>query len=75
MSLRKYLNQRVVIENDRGTRYAGVLLGFRKQGTQFCLGTLAIINRVGAYTVSGAGETRWFKTNQFQIALESETVL
>lgn len=75
MILREYLNQRVVIENERGVRYAGVLLGFRKQGTQFCLGTLAIINRAGAYTVSGAGETRWFNTDKFQVALERDAVL
>lgn len=73
--MREYLNQRVVIENSRGARYAGVLLGFRKQGAQFCLGTLAIINRAGAYTVSGAGETRWFNTDQFRVTLERETVL
>jgi hypothetical protein len=75
MGLRDFLNQRVVICNQRSTRYAGVLLGFRRQETQFCLGTLDIVNRAGAYTVSGAGETRWFDTNKFQVTLESKTVL
>lgn len=68
--LRDFLNQRVVIENARGSRYAGVLVGFRHNESEFCLSTLAIVNREGAYTVSGSKETRWFKSNSFSVKLE-----
>lgn len=69
--LRTLLNKRVVIQNRSGARYAGVLVGFRDREKQFCLSDLAIVNRQGAYTVSGSRETRWFKTDAFAVSLES----
>lgn len=70
MAAKDFLNKRVVIENERGTRYAGVLVGFRENERQFCLGNLAIINRAGAYTVSGSYQTRWFDADKYKVQWE-----
>jgi hypothetical protein len=66
-----FLNQRVVIENSKGARYAGVLSGFRHHQKKFCLSNLAIINRHGAYTVAGGpSEHRWFSWDNHSMILE-----
>lgn len=66
----QYLQKRVIITNKRGARYAGVFAGIRHKQGKFCLTNLAIINRVGAYTVSGTNEKRWFNIADYSIELE-----
>lgn len=38
--LKSYLNKEVLIENNRGSKYLGTLVGFRDNCSRFCLADL-----------------------------------
>lgn len=65
--LTPHINKIVTIENYRGSKYRGKLSGFKHKQNKFCLTRLAIINRVGAFIVSGQPESRWFSADNFHI--------
>jgi hypothetical protein len=62
------LNRRIRVQSvHSGALYEGVLVGFRQQGSLFCLSRLAIINRFGGFICSKYRYTRWFHTHQFTV--------
>lgn len=73
--LKDMLHSRVIIENSRGSRYAGLLVGFRNNEQKFCLSNLAIINRAGHYIVSGSKQSRWFSVDKFNVKPEDKVIL
>lgn len=68
--MKELLNKRVVATNERGSKYAGILCGFKDNGTKFCLADLKIINRFGGVTASKTDVTRWFKVDKFKVELD-----
>lgn len=63
-----YLNQVVLVENDRGARYQGRLVGFKQQGARFCLSQLAIINQAGYVAAAPKwNNRRWFASGRFRV--------
>lgn len=67
-----YLNKFVLIENKNGSKYFGKILGFKNQGSKFCLGQLGIINYAGGITCPKHNNTRWFNSNDIKILKHSD---
>lgn len=66
--MKEFLNKRIVVENVKGSKYTGILSGFKDQESKFCLSNLCILNKDGSYkATSGSGETRWFEVKKFSI--------
>lgn len=66
--MKEFLNKRIIIENTQGSKYTGILGGFKDQMNKFCLTNLCILNKDGSYkAISGSRETRWFEVEKFSI--------
>lgn len=71
--LKSYLNKEVLIENNRGSKYLGTLVGFRNNRSRFCLAGLVILDKeYNTRCASKSKTTRWFNVDQFKFQLADE---
>lgn len=71
--LKSYLNKEVLIENNRGSKYLGTLVGFRDNCTRFCLAGLVILDKdYNTRCASKSKSSRWFYTCKFSFQLADD---
>lgn len=62
------LGKRIIIENVQGSKYLGILVGFKENNLRFCLTNLCILNKDSSYkATSGSKESRWFDIEKYSL--------